>query len=137
MLRQPSNVATLSRATVVAEVAARIEFLTTIEIALKNGNVLNMSELQAAYDSILKENGVDNKTCSCKVLKQPIQSEIDEVEFQKSKRVDESERVTIKETRDAAIQLSNQKSDVKDDIKTYDAALYLRKSINKSKKWVV
>ena len=117
-----------------AEVAAKIEFLTTIEIALKNGNVLKMSELQAAYDSILKENGVDNKTCNHKVLKQLIQSEIDEVEFHKSKRVNESERVTVKETRDAAVQLSNQKSDVKDDMKTlYDAALYLRKSINKSK----
>lgn len=68
-----------------AEVAAKIEFLTTIEIALKNGNVLKMSELQAAYDSILKENGVDNKTCNRKVLKQLIQSEIDEVEFHKSK----------------------------------------------------
>ena len=49
--------------------------------------MLIMSELQAAYDSILKENDVDNKICSRKVLKQLIQSEIEEVKFHKSKRV--------------------------------------------------
>lgn len=71
------------------------------------------------------------------MLKQLIQSEIEEVEFHKSKRVNESERVTIKATRDAAVQLSNQESDVNDAMKTlYDAALYLRKCINQSKKWV-
>ena len=48
-----------------------------------------------------------------------------------------SERVTIKATRDVAVQLSNQESDVNDAMKTlYDAALYLRKCINQSKKWV-
>ena len=89
-----------------------------------------MSELQAAYDSVLKENGVDNKNCSRKMLKQLIQSEIEEVEFHKSKRVNESERVTIKATRDAAVQLSNQESDTNDAMKTlYDATLYLRKFI--------
>lgn len=76
-----------------------------------------MSDLQAAYDSILKENDVDNKICSRKVLKQLIQSEIEEVEFHKSKRVNESERVTIKATRDTAVQLSNQESDVNDAMK--------------------
>ena len=88
-----------SEASIAAEIAAKIEFLTTTEIALKSGKVLIMSELQAAYDSILKENGADNKICSHKVLKQLIQSEIEEVEFHKSKRVNESERVTIKATR--------------------------------------
>ena len=128
---------TPSEASIAAEIAAKIEFLTTTEIALKSGKVLIMSELQAAYDSILKENGVDNKTCSRKVLKQLIQSEMEEDEFHKSKRVNESERVTIKATRDAAVQLSNQESDVNDATKTlYYAALYLRKCINQSKKWV-
>ena len=139
MLRRQSADTIRSEAFIAAEIAAKIEFLTTTEIALKSGKVLIMSELQAAYDGILKENGVDNKTCSRKVLKQLIQSEIEEVEFHKSQRVNESERVTIKATRDAAVQLSNQEfeSDVNDAMKTlYDAALYLRKCINQSKKWV-
>ncbi|KAK2563742.1 hypothetical protein P5673_012729, partial [Acropora cervicornis] len=134
VLRRQSADTKPSEASIAAEIAAKIEFLTTTEIALKSGKVLIMSELQAAYDSILKENGVDNKICSRKVLKQLIQSEIEEVEFHKSKRVNESERVTIKATRDTAVQLSNQESDVNDAMKTlYDAALYLRKCINQSK----
>ena len=126
-----------SSTSVAAAIAAKIEFLTTTEIALRNGNVLIMSDLQAAYDSILKENGVDKTTCSRKALKQLISSEIDEVEFHKPKRVNESERVTIKGTRDAAVQLTEQESDVQDDMNTlFNAALRLRKSISKSKKWV-
>lgn len=96
-----------------------------------------MSDIQVAYDGILKENGIQNKTCSRKLLKQLIEHKIDDVEFHKPKRVNESEKITIKETRDAVIQLLIQESDVKDDIKTlYVAALYLRKAIHKSKKWV-
>ena len=51
--------------------------------------------------------------------------------------MNESERVTIKGTRDAAVQLTEQESDVQDDMNTlFNAALRLRKSISKSKKWV-
>ena len=103
VLRQSSTEATSTSTSIASEIAAKIEFLSTTEIALRSGNVLIMPELQAAYDSILKENGVHNETCSRKVLKQLIQREIDEVEFHKPKRVYESERVTIKETRDTAI----------------------------------
>ena len=42
VLRQPSTAATSSSRSLTAEVAAKIEFLTTTEIALKNGNVLIM-----------------------------------------------------------------------------------------------
>ena len=68
---------------------------------------------------------------SYKVLKQLIQSEI-----HKSKRVNESERVTIKATRDGGVQFPTQERDVNKAMKTlYDTALYLRKCINQSKKW--
>ena len=87
VLRQPITAATSSSRSLTAEVAAKIEFLTTTEIALKNGNVLIMSDIQAAYDSILKENGIQNKTCSRKLLKQLIERNIDDVEFHKPKRV--------------------------------------------------
>ncbi len=99
MLREQSAPARSSESSKASEIAAKIEFLATTEIALKDANVLIMSQLQADYDSILKENGVENKTCSRKSLKQLIQSEIDEVEFHKPKRVKESERVTIKNKR--------------------------------------
>ena len=112
------------------------EIAAKIETALKNGN-LNMSDLHAACDSILKENGIADKMCSRKTLKQMIQNNVAGVEFHKPKRVNESERVSIEETRDVAIQLSEDVKDMRDDMNTlYDPALLLRKAINKSKKWV-
>ena len=97
-----------------------------------------MSQLQAAFDTISQENNVKEKTCSRKTIKKLIQAEIEGVEFHKSKRVNESERVSIKESRDAAIQLSeNADEDCTSNMKTlYDASVLLRKSINKCKKWV-
>jgi len=113
-----------------------IEFLTTTEIMLKNGNVLRMSELDTAFNSIAKENGVADKTCSRKVVKQLLQDEISGIEFHKPTRVNESEMVTIKETRDFAVQLFEETRDIGDDMKTlYDAALLLRKAINECRKW--
>ena len=41
------------------EIAATTEFATTTEIMLRNGNVLHMSELDTAFNSIVKENGPD------------------------------------------------------------------------------
>ena len=76
------------------------------EIALKSVKIINMSQLHAAYDTISQENNVKGKTCSCKAIKKLIQAEIEDVEFHTPKRVNESERVSIKESRDVAIQLS-------------------------------
>lgn len=135
VLRKSSTTSEPSSTT--TEIAAKIEFLATTELALRNGNVLVMSDLEVRYQSILKENGKSSKPLSRKALKQLLLSEIDGIEFHKPKRVNESERVTIKEARDVAVQLSEEQSDIQDSMKSiYDAALYLRKSINKSKSWV-
>ena len=56
---------------------------------------MNMSQLQAAYDTISQESDLKAKTCSRKAIKKIIQSEIEDVEFHKPKRVNESGRVTI------------------------------------------
>ena len=136
VLRKP--LASRASSSVLAgEIAAKIEFLTRTEIMLRNGNVLHMSELHTAFSSIAKENGVADKTYSRKVMKQLLQDEIPGIEFHKPKRVNESEMVTIKETRDFAVQLSEETRDIGDDIKTlYDAALLLRKAINNCRKWM-
>ena len=66
-----------------------------------------------------------------------IQNEISGIEFHKPKKANESERVTIKETRDAAAKIAEDAKDLRDEMITlYDAALILRKAINKSKRWV-
>ena len=135
VLRKPSATSKIEQA---SEVAAKIEFVTTTEMALKSGKVVNMSQLQAAFDTISQENNVKGKTCCRKTIKKLIQAEVQGVEFHKYKHVNESERVSIKESRDVAIQLTETvDEDYTSNMKTlYDAAVLLRKSINRCKKWV-
>jgi len=103
VLRKHSTTSNIHQAT---EVAAKIEFVTMAEMALKGGKIMTMSQLQAAYDTFSQQNNVKVKTCSRKAIKKLIQAEIEDVEFHKPKSVNESERVSIKESRDVAIQLS-------------------------------
>ncbi|XP_068739370.1 uncharacterized protein [Montipora capricornis] len=65
VLRKPLASRSLS-SVLAGEIPAKIEFLTTTEIMIRNGNVLHMSELNTAFNSIAKENGVADKTCSVK-----------------------------------------------------------------------
>ena len=64
-----------------SEVAAKIEFVTMAQMALKSVKIRNMSQLQAAHDTILQENNVKAKTYSRKAIKKLIQAEIEDVEF--------------------------------------------------------
>ena len=84
-----------------------------------------MSQLQAEYETISQENNVKAKTCSRKAIMKLVQAEIENVEFHKPKHGNETERVSIKESRDVAIQLSETANeDCTSNMKTlYDAAL--------------
>ena len=84
-----------------------------------------MSQLQAEYETISQENNVKAKTCSRKAIMKLVQAEIENVEFHKPKHVNETERVSIKESRDVAIQLSETANEnCTSNKKTlYDAAL--------------
>ena len=116
VLRKHSTTSNIEQA---SEVAAKIEFVTMAEMALKSGKIMNMSQLQASYDTISQENNVKVKTCSRRAIKKLIQAEIEDVEFHKPKRVNELERVSIKESRDVTIQLSETaKEDCTSNIKT-------------------
>ena len=107
-----------------ANIAAKIEFLTITESTLKNENILNMSELHTSYDCILKDNGLADQSCSRKTLRQMIQNEIPGIQFHKPKKANESGRVTIKETGDAAVKIPEDGKDLRVEMTTlYDAAL--------------
>ena len=84
-----------------------------------------MSQLQAEYETISQENNVKAKSCSRKAIMKLVQAEIENVEFHKPKHVNETERVSIKESRDVAIQLSETGNEnCTSNMKTlYDAAL--------------
>ena len=119
------------------QIAAKIEFLSMTQMELADGKIISMSDLQTAFENILDANNVSDAACSRKALKQLLLSEIPEIEFHKAKRVNESDRVSMKKTRDAAIQLvEDQCDDTDSDIKTlFDAAAILRRSINKCQRW--
>ena len=121
-----------------SKAAAQIEFLTMVENTLRNTTILTMSKLQEGYESILEANNVENPTCTRKVIKQLIQNEIQGAEFHRPKRVNESERVTIKSTHDFAIQQSEGSIDDSDqEMKTlFEAAKFLSRSISQCKNWV-
>ena len=70
-------------------------------------------------------------------VKELIQKEIKEVEFHEPTRANEPERVSVKQCRDAAIHIVESTADSDESMKTiFDAASILRKTINRSKKWV-
>ena len=135
VLRKPASLESSSR--LASVIAAEIEFLTMTEMTLREGKIATMSELQAAFESILEANNVGNPTSNRKGLKQLLQNEIPGIEFHRAKRVNESERVSIKSTRDTAIQMAEDHSAQRDtEMKTlFDAASVLRKAIRKCKKW--
>lgn len=126
-------------------IAAQIEFLTMADMILKSGEVVSISQFQEAFENIMEANNVDNPKYPRRSLKQLLICEIPDIEFHTPKRVNEPERVSIKKTRDAAIQMaeeqpidtdSNTDLDTDFEMKTlFDAAAIIRKSINNCKKW--
>lgn len=120
-----------------AEIAAKVEFLDITENALREGQTLNMAELEKVYKKVLIENDVAIPSCSRKTLKQLLLTEIPGVEFHRPKRMNESERVTVKTTRDESILSSEDPCTKGVQMKTiYKAAAMLRKCINRCQKWV-
>lgn len=121
-----------------SENAAQTEFLAMTEINLREWKILIMSELQAAYESIRRANNAGNPECSRKALKQLIQDSIPEVEFHRPLKVNESERLSIRKTRDAAIHLAEKENtNGTEEMKLlFKAALLLREVINNCEKWV-
>ena len=51
-----------------SEIAVKIEFVTMAEMELKSVKIMNMSQLQVAYDTISQENNVKARTCSRKAI---------------------------------------------------------------------
>ena len=119
------------------EIGTQIEFLTMTEITLRSGKVATMFQLQHAFQSKVEPNNVENLRGRQKAFKQLLLREITEMEFHVSKRVNESERVSIKRTRDQVIDMAeDQTTNIDTTMKTlFDATTIIRKSITKCRKW--
>ena len=120
------------------EIATEVDFLDLTKKISKDGQVLTMAELETAYVNILKSNNATSPPCSRKTLKRQISSQIPEVEFHKPKRLNESERLTIKKTRDAAVQLSEEFNlERSEEIKTlYEKKKKKKKKKNRRSPWI-
>ena len=120
------------------DIAADIEFLSLVEEALVEGEILSMSNLHQAYIDIREANCVKKPECARKKVKNLIANEIPCVEFHSPRRKNESALVSLKETRDVAIQIASesQKANVAADMRTlFDASIILRQAITKAKPW--
>ena len=121
----------------VDEAAAEVEFLTLVEDELLQGKALSMSTLQGSYIEILSANNVKSPECSRKKLKLLLEGGITDVEFHKPRCVNQPERVTVKNTRDRAVQMIDTTNDDTDgEMKIlYDAACILRKAMSNAERW--
>jgi len=104
---------------------------------LLEGSMPSMASLQTAYVSIQMANDVQEPNCDRRQLRQMIESKIPDVEFHKAKRVNESDRVSIKASKDAAISMADdvRKDDNEDMNILYKAAAVLRYAIKKADRW--
>jgi len=121
-----------------SKIAAKIKFLMLTEVALNSSQILKMAQLEDAYECICHENNVKSGSISQKSIKELIQREILSAEFHKQSQVNTPEVVSVKQSRDNAIHLSESlKENASSEMKTlYDAALILRRTINRIEPWV-
>lgn len=120
------------------EIAADIEFISLVEEALIDGEILKMYNLHTAYVDIRSANCVKDPACSRKKVKDVIASEIPGIEFHKPKRKNECDLVSVKDSRDAAVQITaeSQTRNIEADMKTlFDASIILRQAITKAEIW--
>ena len=100
-----------------SETAAKLEFFNLTQAALDSEEILNMAQLEQAFDSISNENN-SPKTLSRRSVKELIQNEIKGVEFHKPTRANELERISVKQCRDAAIHIIESTADSDESMKT-------------------
>jgi hypothetical protein len=120
------------------EIAADIEFVSLVEETLIAGEILKMSDLHTAYVDIRSANCAENPVCSRKKVKDLLASEIPGIEFHNPKRRNESDLVSVKESRDVAVQITaeSQNRNIEADMKTlFEASIILRQVITKAERW--
>lgn len=137
---RPNNTQQFKSQKTAALIAAEIEFVILVENLLNEGKILDMSQLEKTFITVNESNGVDCPTTSHYVrknIKELLQKEIPEIEFNKPGKVNEAERVSIKFTRDNVIYNAQvHQIHAHDNMKEiYDVARLLRKLILDTTPW--
>lgn len=118
-----------------SELAAEIEFIEEVKTGLQAGEIQIMNDLAVRFKYIRENNGVENPDISNKRLKQLLSKNIDDIQFSKPARLNESERVTVKKTSDRALQMFEETEPETDMRNMFDVAKYLRKQILEVEPW--
>ena len=117
--------------------ATEIEFLSVLELHLKEGNILSIATAETWYANIAMKNHVNHLPMYRKKLKQLINEEMPNVVIAKSTRVNEPDRLLLKTTCDKAVsQVADANQNAYDGIKTiFQVAKQLRSAVLNSKNW--
>lgn len=113
-----------------------VEFLRCIKAFLRDGNISCMADIHNTYLNICQSNEIDienTRLLSRRELKLFLQEEIPDIIFSAPKRKNESERVSLKPTVNAALQETEDRLDNLDIV--FKAALILRKVCLSAPKW--
>ena len=119
------------------EMAADIEFLSLVQEALRDDEIIPMENLHGAYENIRKANCVPKYECHRRKVKKLLQDEIEDIEFTTPRQRNMSELVSIKSARDFAISVTYEtENEVNADTRTlFEASVILRKAILRAQRW--
>ena len=130
-----ANASGPSKSDAETEIASEIEFLSLLDSLLADGNILSMSSLQATCHNIRAANGVKSPRVERKKLKLLIQEEISDVEFSNPLRKNESERVSLKQTKDKALSNVENSTPESEMQEMFNVARALPRDILQTEEW--
>ncbi len=107
-------------------VASDVEFISLVRGLLNQGSVLSMADLRSTYTAILQTNDIQS-TSADRNMKAKVISHIENLQFMKSKRRNESKRVFCTAVAIEDVFTHDSETQVR---KLFDSASILRKSIN-------
>ena len=112
-----------------------IEFISAEKSLLYKGSILSIAELRDTYLKLLSVNGVRDFFCDKRAVKYLLQKHIPGVEFCKSAKRNESEKVLIKTKKEEVVNEALSQ-DLEDDMYTlFRSAKILRTIISKCEAW--
>jgi len=116
---------------VITKVSADIEFFYLMSSLLKSGSILDMGEVEAAYQNVLRVNGSNDTHISRRSLKRKLVENIDDVEFCRSTHMNEPDRMYTSRTKRAAIDnLDEAAGDASSNMKAvFESAKVIRRDI--------
>lgn len=109
---------------------AEIEFITMVNGLLQDDAVLDMASVQNAFTSIRRANGMEDAELDRRTIKSKLKEHFHDIQFGKSSNSNESERVFLKSTGDAAVSSLNTTS-TSDEETVFKSAQILRKVLEK------